>query len=103
MGEVKLTTDLRLPARGTVVTSISIARLDSAPPPVCSFCLIQVTYPYSVYAKSAVCTVLFTVMHSNRGDINRLGRVSGRSVCVCVCVLVNTHALMLGSKLFNQQ
>lgn len=27
----------------------------------------------------------------------------GRSVCVCVCVLVNTHALMLGSKLFNQQ
>lgn len=39
LGEVKLTTDQRLPADGTVVTSVSVASLDSASPPVCTLLL----------------------------------------------------------------
>lgn len=45
LGEVELTTDRRLAAGGTAVTSVCVASLDSAPTLVRTFCVIQVMHP----------------------------------------------------------
>lgn len=82
---MKHTADKRLLAEEAVVTTVCVASLNSAPAPVHTVARwIRVTYPYYVSAKSIVCTILFTVRHSNGGNINRTERVSwGRRVCVC--------------------
>lgn len=80
---LKQSADQRLLADETAVTIVCVASLNSVPAPVGTFCWIQVMYPYYVSAKSIVCTILFIVMHSNGGNINRTERVSqGRRVYV---------------------